>query len=487
MPRWEICFIQRGNGMMKKKESTSSSALKATIWYLICDFFLKGISFITMPIFTRILTPGEIGKYSVLTSWISIFSVVVTLNLVQSVFLAKFDYKEYYQEFVSTVTILGMLAAGLVYIVCISFRAEVASFLGIDLYAFDVMMMYLIFCQISSILIAKYRANFEYKKSIIVSISSAIIVTAVAIVCTFFSQDALKGRIYGTYISHILINIVLFTIIYKRGAFKWEYCKYAMAICTPLIIHNLAGNVMHSSDRVMIGKLCSDEEAGLYGVAYTCAMFANILRNSMNTAWNPWVYEKINGNETDKIRKASYLYLVAFLVLCMGIIILAPEILYILGGSQYQQAKYVVPPVVTAYMFSMVYSLYAGIEQYYKKQKNFALISIICALLNVVLNFILIPRYGYIAAAYTTLASTALECFLHYVSVRKMKMHHIYNGKFNIVILSLMVALSSLSIAVYQNTAVRYLIVCAGMIAVLIIGILKRHFFIGVLGRIIHK
>lgn len=456
-------------------KNQNKSALKATLWYLICDFITRGISFITMPIFTRMMSTGEIGKYSIMSSWVSILSVVITLNLIQSVFLAKYDYKDDYEGYISTVAILGLISASVCYVVVIPFRVQVADLLDMDVYAVDIMAIHLMFCQMSSVLLAKFRAKLEYKKSVALTIGTTVIVTGSAIICTLIFQDALKGRIYGTYVPTIIINILLFiTILYKRKTFKKEYLKYALMISIPLIIHNLAGNIMHSSDRVMIGRLCSDEEAGLYGVAYTCAMFANVLRNSMNTAWNPWVFDKLSEKRSGDIKKASYVYLIVFLVLCIGIIVLAPELLYVLGGKVYQSAVYVVPPVVTAYMFSMVYSLYAGVEQYYKKQKYFALVALICAGLNILLNFIFIPIYGYMAAAYTTLICSALECLLHYLSVKRMRMSRIYNTKYNLGLLLVMMSISIVSILVYRNNILRYSIIGIGFVGVIIVCFIKR-------------
>lgn len=438
----------------------NKSVFKATSWYLVCDFLIKGISFITMPIFTRMMSTSEIGSFSILSSWISILSVVVTLNLIQSVFLAKYDYKNDYDGFISTISTLGFLSVLSCYIVIFPFRNEVAHFLCIDEYALDVMSVHLMFCQMSAVLLAKYRANFEYTKSVFLTIGTTLIVTASAIICTVVLDDSLKGRIYGTFAPTIIINVYLFVFfLYRRSSFKWEYCKYALAICVPLIVHNLAGNLMHSSDRVMIGKFCSAEDTGLYSVAYSCAMFANVIRNSMVTAWNPWLFDNLNSNKVEEIRKGSYVLLIVFFLLCVGIIMFAPEFLYILGGNAYVSAKYVVPPVVSAYCFSMVYSLYAGIEQYYKKQKYFAIFAVPCALFNVLLNYLLIPVYGYIAAAYTTMACLALECFLHYVNVNRMNMSHIYNGKFNVFIIILMLGMIFVSEAAYRSNMVRYSIV----------------------------
>lgn len=450
--------------------SVNKNAFKATYWYVGCDFLTRGIAFITMPIFTRIMSTGEIGSFSILSSWISILSVVVTLNLVQSVFLAKYDYKKDYEGFISTISTLGFLSVSLCYIVIIPFRNEVAYFLCVDEYALDVMSVHLMFCQMSAVLLAKYRAGFEYKKSVILTIGTTLIVTMSAVICTVIFDDSLKGRIYGTYTPTILINICLFVfVLYRKSSFKKEYCKYALAICVPLIIHNLAGNLMHSSDRVMIGKFCSSEDVGLYSVAYTCAMFANILRNSMVSAWNPWMFDRLNKDKLEEIKRGSYYLLTIFFMLCIGLMMLAPEILYVIGGDAYASAKYVVPPVISGYMFSMIYSLYSGVENYYKKQKAFAIFAVICALLNIALNYLFIPAYGYIAAAYTTMVCLAFECLLHYINVRNMKMAHIYNGRFNVLIIIATLGITMMTMVAYCNDIVRYgSIMCIVTIGILV-------------------
>ena len=67
---------------------------KASFWFLICAFLQRGISAITTPIFTRLLSTSEYGQYNVYTSWMSVLIVIVTLNLYCGVYsrgLVKFE------------------------------------------------------------------------------------------------------------------------------------------------------------------------------------------------------------------------------------------------------------------------------------------------------------------------------------------------------------------------------------------------------------
>ena len=80
------------------------------------------------------------------------------------------------------------------------------------------------------------------------------------------------------------------------------------------------------------------------------------------------------------------------------LIMIAPEILYILGGEEYMQAVYVIPPVMIGYIAQMLYTLYVNIEYYNRKQKQIMAGTLIAAAINIILNLIFIPIFGYIAA-----------------------------------------------------------------------------------------
>ena len=117
------------------------------------------------------------------------------------------------------------------------------------------------------------------------------------------------------------------------------------------------------------------------------------------------------------------------------LIMIAPEILYILGGEEYMQAVYVIPPVMIGYIAQMLYTLYVNIEYYNRKQKQIMAGTLIAAAINIILNLIFIPIFGYIAAAYTTLVGYIVLLFVHYAFVRHMKLESIYDMKFNISLL----------------------------------------------------
>lgn len=457
----------------------SKKILEASFWYAFSSFLLKGISFITVPIFTRLMTESEVGQFSVLSTWISLLSPIVTVSFYESVILAKYDFKEEHDQFISSISLFGLLVTLAVYIIaCIRMDITVII-LKLPTYAVHVMFLYLLSLPGIELLQARFRANLRYKPVVALSLSSSLISVGLSLFLVLKLSDHFKARAIGTYIPLIILYFILLSgLVFKGRSFSWKYNKYALSICVPLVIHGLAGNIMHSSDRIMIQQLCDDKSVAFYSVAYSCGMIINIIRNSVQSAWDPWLFEKLNENNKSKIRTYSYPYVLIFAGMSLGIVMLAPEIMIIMGGEKYKTACYVIPPVAISYFVSMIYSLYSGLERYYKQQKWFAVFAFISAGCNVILNLIFIPMFGYIAAAYTTLISSIVECSLHYLNSKRLGYTDAYDNGFNLLIIIASMLLSIFITTAYGNYIFRFSIIGFVLIMLIVLVMNKRDLII---------
>ena len=95
--------------MWKIKKIFQSKLVQAGGWYTVTEFFLKGITFLAIPIFTRILTPSDYGLQSIYSTWANILSIVCCLNLNSSIAKAKFDYEDDFDNYVSSITFFFFL------------------------------------------------------------------------------------------------------------------------------------------------------------------------------------------------------------------------------------------------------------------------------------------------------------------------------------------------------------------------------------------
>ncbi len=407
-------------------------ALKSGVWYTVGNFVAKAAGFIATPIFTRLLTTEEVGDFTNFSSWISIISTIVTLELCTSVALAKFDYEDNIDDFIFSNLLLGSVITTFVYLLAvlnIDFFCKILLFSKLELH---IAFIYLLTYPAIEMFLVRSRIYYKYKISIFISLLAAFLSMISSLVCTILFEEKIIGRLFGYYFPLAVIDIAIYIYFFvKHKGIRKEYWIYALKISGPLIIHRLAGSVLGASDRIMITRYCGKEYTAMYGVAAYCAMIVSLIWTSMNSAWSPWAFEQMNENNTKEVRKASKKYIVFFLFIVVLFLLFGPEILLIMGGSSYTSAKHVVPPMMIAFVFQFIYSLYVNIETFYKKQIMIAFATAFAAGVNIVLNAIFIPQYGYQAAAYTTLISYMVLLIAHYIVVRVMGKEKYYSSCFN--------------------------------------------------------
>lgn len=444
---------------MNNKIRPTNKVLKAGFWYTLSNFLVKGLAFITMPIFTRLMSKGDIGMFSNITSWFSILSIITSFEIYSSINLARFDYKEELDQYISSSLILGTLITLLFYIIAIIFRKPLQELLMINYQTLNVIFIYLLFYPAIQAFQIRHQITYEYKPIIKLSISSAIISTLISILAVLVFENKLMARVYSYFIPLTIIALIVYIKLLKTGRnYSHKYWKYALIISFPLIWHLLAGHLLGSADKIMITKIVSAEANSMYSVAYMIAQIASLLWASMNNAWSPWAYKQMEEKNYKNLRNKSKPYTMLYSTIILLIILFAPELLLIMGGQKYIEAKYIMPPVIVGYLFQFVYSLYVNIEFYHKKQKNIAIGTIIAALINIVLNLIFIPIFGYLAAAYTTLIGYMALFIMHFVFVKRLNCAEWYDERFFFTLLCISLCAIPIAILLYNNNIIRYLL-----------------------------
>lgn len=126
-------------------DNNNIKALKSGFWYTLANFTTKAMGFLTIPIFTRLLSHEEFGLYSNYASWLQTFTVFVTLNLSSTFISARFDFDKDFDGYVSSVLALSSLS-----VICWTFLISLfpnwfAFITGVDIRYLFVMMLYLLF------------------------------------------------------------------------------------------------------------------------------------------------------------------------------------------------------------------------------------------------------------------------------------------------------------------------------------------------------
>lgn len=469
---------------LKKFENMSVQA-KATIWFIICSFLQRGISFITVPIFTRVLTTEQYGTYSLYLSWLQIITIITTLNLHNGVFdngMSKFDDdRDKYIAAMQGLTITFTTIVFVVYAAASNFWSNL-----IGLAPIYILMM---FAEMAakpalSFWSGKQRFEYKYKRLVFVTLAKSLANPLLGLVFVFTFADKAFGRILSVVVVEVLFCGFFLVIQFARGKvfYSKEYWFYALKLAIPMLPHYLSGTVLNHGDRIMIEKMVSTSAVALYSVAYSIGMLVQMFTSSINSAITPWLYKKLKNEDVRAVGKTinGILLLVAGISICLMLV--SPEVMLLFGSGKYVEGAYVVPPVAASVFFIFLYTLFSLPQFYYEKTTFLFVGSIIAAGLNVLLNYIFIGLFGYVAAAYTTLACYVLYSIGHYFVSKKFAVAHLGKQRMYDSKTILVISLGLIGIAISVNLIFPFRILrYAILFGMLLVAVVKRDYIIGIL------
>ncbi len=468
-------------------KSENRKAISAGLGYTIGNILVNGIAFISVPIFTRLMSTSDYGIYSSFMTYQSILAVVIGLALHVTLKNAKYDYPNDIDGYNSSILLLMLISTAIFSIVGILFQRILGQWLCLDWF----LILPLIIYSSCSALLMFYNAflalQYRYKEYLILSLFyslGSIILSVVLIIFTFPSVRYL-GRIWGGFIPIVIVGVIIcVSFLRKHKPFiNKEYWRYGIKISLPIIPHGLSQLVLTQFDRLMILRMIGEASAGIYSFAYTIAMILQIVYSSLDSIWTTWFFEMMNRGDRREIKNKSRAYVSLVSLLTIMFFFIAPEIIRIFSGPSYWEAQYIVIPIGLGLYFSFLYFFPAGVEYYYKKTVFIAAGTMMAAAINVILNFIFIPRYGYIIAAYTTFASYVLYFIFHIFIAYRLEREFVFDIKVILVCLFFTVISGLSSLLLIEYTIVRLTAFFFLMIVVVVVCYRKRVLLNEIIGR----
>lgn len=393
------------------KENLNKKAFIAGIFFVLMQILVRGVTFFLTPIYTRLVTTAQYGEIRVYESWLLILIPILSLSLYRSVERAKYDFFDTFNEYVSSVQTLSYLVIAIFYIVIsIVFKNTYMSFCGLDNLMYIYMILYTFSYTSTMYFQRREKLLLRYKNNVTVTACMIFPATVISILLLIWGNIAGKQnnlvdlRIIGYYTPQIIGGIFVAVLMWKQGHFNVDkkYWKYALIYSLPLIPETISIHIMNQADKIMIKNMSGAICTGIFSLASTVSFIIWILEDAVWGAWLPWFYEKLSRNEIDDIKNPWYFVSYVFGYISWILVIFAPEIILLLGGSKYQTAIYLVAPMVTGTLFKFYSYCFTAIENYEKKTIFCALGTAIAMIINIVLNTICIKHIGYQAAAYTT-------------------------------------------------------------------------------------
>lgn len=408
--------------------------VKAAGIYFFTIILQKIFGFIANPVYTRLMTTEEFGETILFMTNSEMIGIVAMFCLSAGCMDVGFqDYKHDRNCFLYSLLILSTFITLICAAIYTFFYQEIYSLLEIDPFLSLVMFVNFIFSTAMVFWLRLERYEYHYKTPGVVASVCYTVSFIVAVIAVIYCENyRVYARIVGSLLPGIIIGAYLYYYIAKNAQFKikFSYMKFAFLFNFPLIPHYLSVFFLGGSDRIMIANLCGTSEAGFYGLAYTISMVIMMVWTSISSALVPNLMEKYEKKDYDGVNRVVKPILVSLVLLCLAIMLLSPEILAIMGTSEYMAAVYAMPPIIASVFFQVLYFIFTGVLYFMKKPTVVMYASISSGLLNIALNYWLIPIYGFIVAGFTTLICYALQALIDYMMSKKYLGVHIYDYKF---------------------------------------------------------
>lgn len=461
---------------LRDKYWSLSPQIRASFWFLFCSVMQKGISVITTPIFTRLMTTSEYGQFNVFNSWYAIVSVIVTLNLSSSVYLVGLvKFEERGREFSSTLqglTLVLCLAWASMYALSMRFWNDLFQLTTVQM----ISMLVMVWATAAfTFWMTEQRNRFKYRLLVAATLVVSVLKPLVGILLVIHAEDKVTARIVGLAAVELACYSGFFVVQMARGRrfYSGEFWRYAVLFNLPLVPHYLSTVVLASSDRIMVQRMIGESAAGIYSLAYSIGQLMNMVNDALNKAVSPWIYQRIRARDEGEVKRVVYPSIAVVGLMNLVLIAIAPELVAFFAPPEYYEAIYVIVPVAVNGVFTYLYLCLAPFEFYFEKRAYTTTATLLSALANVGLNIVCIPRFGYIAAGYTTLACSVINALIHMYYVNRVCDEFLdgarpYSMRDLVAMGAAFVVLGLLFVPTYEHPLIRYGLLAAAATVVFI-------------------
>lgn len=377
-------------------------------------FLSYGIGFFLIPIYTRAFPPAEFGVVDLLNTVARLALLTIALEIAQAVirFLADAKSQEEKVAYSSTALWFSVVVYGVFVVI---------GWLGADSFSrfvlaedgqqdvFRVALLMIWASGIFNLLQNQLRWQSKSTRYTLVSILDTVISLGLTIIFITLLKSGIIGVFWGQTIGLVVGGALAYWFSRHDFAliFDWTKLREMLKFSLPLVPSGVAVFVYLYIDRITINALMSISDVGIFGVGYRIASIVSLLMFGFQISMMPLIYQHYREPATPRNLARIFRYFVAgALLMVIGLSLFARELLTLLTTPAYYGAWMVIPLLVPATVLSGMAMFAPGLS-IAKRTGMIALINITGAILNTLLNLLLIPYFGIEGAALATLMTTA--------------------------------------------------------------------------------
>jgi O-antigen/teichoic acid export membrane protein len=441
------------------------SFLKDSAIYVIPSIVSRGMSLFLVPLYTRVLTPDDYGALDLLIMFAGIVNLTVSLEISQAVARFYSDESDPNKkiEYSSSGFWFTLLSYFLFVVICFCFSKNISTLVmgrkGLEL-PFQIGLVYIFFNGLMYFVQNQLRWELRSKAYSLLSLIFSLSTAVASIWLAYFLNYGLEGLLVGMVIGSLLTFSMGCWLL--RNSIRLKISRHALYsmlfFSAPLVPAGIAIWISGYVDRIMINYFLTLEEVGLYGIGFRLASIGSIVMVGFQAALTPLVYTYHSKPDTPfQLSRIFRLFLAFCILFFLGINLFVHDILALFTQPAFYNAYKVIIYLIPSILLGQMYIFAPGI--FLAKKTSYVLwINIFGALVNALLNYILIPLMGFSGAGLATMLGQGLVFLIYMILSQKY-----YSVPHNWINIGLVIVLSTglmILVKSYYSSGWWYYLLC---------------------------
>lgn len=392
--------------------------------YTIGEVLRSSLSFLLLPIYTRLLAPADYAILGVMSPVFALLSALMALGMPAALVRFYFDYQDdpaTLRRYIGTVTLFGVSSGLLGSLLLTLLGPAIFGWLlpNTPFHPFVLITIWNAGITVVSVLALQlFRARQQAQYFITFSLVDFGLTTALIILLVVGLGLGALGSLWGQLLAAVVMAAPALWVLARASklTFSWPLLRTSLRFSLPLLPFILGTWALNVSDRIVLDGLVSREALGLYTLGYQFGVLLNLIAMALNNAWQPFFYQNAADRKNDPMIGSFITYQVALMVvLALAVALLAPEVIRIMAAPSYWAAAAIVPWIAAGYVARYLYFFPVNSMLFRKRPGWVAALTILAAALNIGLNLWLVPQFGIMAAAVNTLVAFVVLFIMAYI------------------------------------------------------------------------
>lgn len=394
---------------------SSKTLIKNTTIYTIGNMLPKVAGFFLLPLYTRFLSTEEYGIINSLHVLMGLITILFSLGIERSIYRLYYDYQteENKKKFLGTCFLTILMVSSIILLLIFAFRSQVQNiYKSIPFFPYYLLAILAAYASVYSFIPKVfYQLKERAEIFILISIAQFFFSTTFIILFIIKYNYGAYGYLLGELIGTSVLVPVFIGVMLKISKLKIDknVIKKSLAFSLPMIPSFISAWILNLSDRIFIERYCNLSDVGIYSLGYKVSGLLLLFSTAFGKAYNPYFYRIANTKKETEAKnllsKSNLAYIIILASGCFLLSLFSKEIIDLFFPDEYNGASKYIPIITFGYLFSLSTGLLNLFYYQHKKTKAVMFLVLFSALINVICNFLFVPKYGAYGAAWATLIS----------------------------------------------------------------------------------